>query len=227
MFVAAAVCPHPPVLVPELAGGAAHELATVRDACDRAVAGLADAGAEEIVVVGAGEHTRTYGAGAGGSLAGFGVDLMVGSPPAVLPLSLTLGRWLAERAGVEPSRYVAVPPDTSPAECLARGVTLASEPARLGILVMGDGSARRTEHAPGPHDPRAVPFDRSVATALAKADTAALAELGPGVATELMAAGRPAWQVLAGAARGAVWHGELLAHEAPYGVGYFVALWRG
>lgn len=199
----------------------------MRDACDRALAGLVDAGTDEIVVVGSGERDRTYGATAGGSLAGFGVDLTVGPPPAVLPLSLTLGRWLAERAGVAPSRYVAVSPETRPEECRARGATLASGTARVGILAMGDGSARRREHAPGSHDPRAVPFDRSVATALAKADTAALAELDPGTATELMAAGRPAWQVLAGAAHGGVPHGELLAHEAPYGVGYFVALWRG
>ncbi len=54
-----------------------------------------------------------------------------------------------------------------------------------------------------------------------------------------MAAGRAPWQVLAGAAEAAdaaqsghsgagerPWHGELLSYGAPYGVGYFVALWR-
>jgi hypothetical protein len=47
-----------------------------------------------------------------------------------------------------------------------------------------------------------------------------------------MAAGRAPWQVLAGAAeQGASeygerpWRGELLSYCAPYGVGYFAALW--
>ncbi|MBB4930268.1 hypothetical protein F4561_001088 [Lipingzhangella halophila] len=226
MFVAAAVCPHPPLLVPELAGGAAHELDGLRHACDRAVAGLLAAGADHLVVVGTGQWEWTYGAEAGGGLAGFGVDIPVGPPPAALPLPLTLGRWLAERAGAVPAGYVAVPPEAGPHECLVRGADMASGPERLGVLAMGDGSARRTEHAPGYYDPRAVSFDHSVATALAKADTAALAALDAGTATELMAAGRPVWQVLAGAARNTAPHGELLAHEAPYGVGYFVALWR-
>ncbi|WP_046472302.1 class III extradiol ring-cleavage dioxygenase family protein [Allosalinactinospora lopnorensis] len=226
MLIAAAVCPHPPLLVPELAQGAAPELETLRAACDRAVTGLLGSGADELVVVGAGGGDRTYGAGTGGSLAGYGVDVGVGPPPAVLPLSLTMGRWLAERGGAVPSCYVEVAAGAPPEECLARGAELAAAASRIGILAMGDGSARRTECSPSYVDERAAPFDHSVAAALAKADTAALAALDPLVAAELMVAGRAAWQALAGAAEGAGLHGELLAHEAPYGVGYFAALWR-
>ncbi|MGH3381207.1 MAG: rRNA adenine N-6-methyltransferase family protein, partial [Actinoallomurus sp.] len=50
-------------------------------------------------------------------------------------------------------------------------------------------------------------------------------ELDPALAAELRAAGRPPWQVLAGAARDGRYAGEILADEAPYGVGYLVASW--
>jgi hypothetical protein len=91
--------------------------------------------------------------------------------------------------------------------------------------VMGDGSACRTERAPGYLDERAVGFDAEVARALAEADTGALSRLDPVLAAELLAAGRAPWQVLAGAARGGRFTGALLADEAPYGVGYLVATW--
>ncbi|KWX08082.1 hypothetical protein TR74_16585 [Carbonactinospora thermoautotrophica] len=68
-------------------------------------------------------------------------------------------------------------------------------------------------------------FDDTVARALAEADAGALERLDAALAEELMAAGRAAWQVLAGAARDAGLRGDLLAYHAPYGVAYFVAAW--
>ncbi|WFE97006.1 class III extradiol dioxygenase subunit B-like domain-containing protein [Micromonospora sp. WMMD987] len=56
-LVAAAVCPHPPLIVPELAGTAAPELADLRAACAVAVTALYAAGARTVVLVGSGEHT--------------------------------------------------------------------------------------------------------------------------------------------------------------------------
>jgi hypothetical protein len=97
------------------------------------------------------------------------------------------------------------------------------------LLVLGDGSACRGVKAPGYDDPRAEPFDKTVAEALATADAGALLGLDPGLAGELRVAGRAPWQVLAGAARahpGArPWTGDLLYEAAPYGVAYFVASW--
>ncbi|MFC3995451.1 hypothetical protein ACFOVU_05975 [Nocardiopsis sediminis] len=226
MLIAAAVCPHPPLLVPEVARGAAGDLDGLRAACDRAVAGLAEAGPDVLVVVGGGAADHTHGPGAGGDLRPYGVPLPVGPPPAVLPLSLTIGRWLAERGGLAPARLVEVAADARPETCLVRGAGLAALAPRVALLAMGDGSARRTTASPGRFDARAVAFDSSVAAALADADTAALAALDPRLAGDLMAGGRAAWQTLAGAADGAGFTGELLAHEAPYGVGYFAALWR-
>src|SRR5690606_23884604 len=52
MLVAAAVCPCPPLLVPEVAAGAAAELDTARAACRDALGVLAAARPDLLVVVG-------------------------------------------------------------------------------------------------------------------------------------------------------------------------------
>jgi aromatic ring-opening dioxygenase LigB subunit len=113
----------------------------------------------------------------------------------------------------------------APGECAAAGQAVAGSAGRVALLVMGDGSARRTVKAPGYLDERAEPFDRAVSTALSEADPRALAALDPGLAQALQVAGRAPWQVLAGAARKAGLTGELLYGAAPYGVGYYVATW--
>jgi aromatic ring-opening dioxygenase LigB subunit len=95
----------------------------------------------------------------------------------------------------------------------------------VALLVMGDGSARRSEHSPVHLHPRAEIFDSTVAAALDLADATTLAALDPELALELQAAGRAPWQVLAGATASADLTGNLLYHAAPYGVGYFVASW--
>ncbi|GAA0967686.1 class III extradiol dioxygenase subunit B-like domain-containing protein [Actinocorallia libanotica] len=221
MLIGAAVCPHPPLLVPELAGEAADELAGLREACHRAIAPLLEA--ERLVVVGGGSATRAHGPSAAGTFRPYGLDLRVGPGEPVLPLSLTVGRWLLGEAPV--ARFQEVAFDAAPADCLALGRELARED--VALLVMGDGSACRDEKAPGYLDERAGPYDHEVARALEQADAAALGRLDPALSRELMAAGRAAWQVLAGAAAGGEGRlrGELLAAEAPYGVGYFVAAW--
>lgn len=229
MLVAAAVCPHPPVLVPELAAGAAGELDTLRAACDGAVASLLAAGPELVVIVGDAPAVGPYPADAWGSLAGYGVDVRVGDGPGPpsLPLSLTLGRWLLDRrSAAAPSALgFGVSADAEPDRCAQLGAALAGRAPRVGLLVMGDGSARRSLKGPGYLDERAEPFDASVARALGSADAAALLALDPGLAGDLLAAGRAPWQVLAGAAGDAPWRGDVTYEHAPYGVAYFVATW--
>ncbi|AZS84722.1 class III extradiol dioxygenase subunit B-like domain-containing protein [Streptomyces griseoviridis] len=79
MLVAAAVCPCPPLLVPEVAAGAAPELDAARAACADALGVLAAARPDLLVVVGpAGADTRgRHPQGTPGSFRGFGVDLDV------------------------------------------------------------------------------------------------------------------------------------------------------
>jgi hypothetical protein len=55
------------------------------------------------------------------------------------------------------------------------------------VLVVGNGSAKRTEKAPGHLDERAAPFDRALAAALMRPDPVTLAGLDPVLARELWA----------------------------------------
>ncbi|MGW1203608.1 class III extradiol dioxygenase subunit B-like domain-containing protein [Streptomyces cyaneofuscatus] len=233
MLVAAAVCPCPPLLVPEVAAGAAPELDPARAACLDAVGVLAASRPDLLVVVGPGDG-RAYPAGGHGSFRGFGValDVTLGAPgPAAqgpaLADSLAVGAWLLDRArwAGAPVEGLAVDGRSPAVECARAGQELAARAGRVALLVMGDGSACRTLKAPGYLDERAEAFDARATEALASADLAALDALDETLAYELKAAGRAPWQLLSGAARGAGLGGRLLYEDAPYGVGYTVAAW--
>ncbi|SCG76639.1 class III extradiol dioxygenase subunit B-like domain-containing protein [Micromonospora humi] len=235
-LVAAAVCPHPPLLVPEVAGAAAPELDDLRAAADAAVARLLAAEPEALLLLGAGPETARFDATDHGSLRPFGLRRDVRlwkvnrAGGDVLPLSLTIGAWLVNRSGTALPRLArAVATDASPAECAALGAEVAADlDRRTALLVLGDGSACRGVTAPGYDDPRASAYDEGVATALAGADVEALLGLDPVLSAELRAAGRAPWQVLAGAVRaaGGDWRGDVGYHRAPYGVAYLVANWE-
>ncbi|MFF5531864.1 class III extradiol dioxygenase subunit B-like domain-containing protein [Streptomyces cinerochromogenes] len=236
MLVAAAVCPCPPLLVPEVAAGAAPELDAARAACTDALGVLAAARPDLLVAVGTAGQSGLgrYPQGAPGAFRGFGLDLdvhlgPVGSPvpERELPTSLAVAAWLLERTGWAdaPIEGLAVPDTLEPEGCAETGRELAGRAGRVALLVMGDGSACRTLKAPGYLDERAAPFDAEVARALGAADVSALRALDPGLARELKAAGRAPWQILAGAAERTDLTGSLLYEDAPYGVGYMVATW--
>jgi hypothetical protein len=236
---AIAFCPTPPLLVPEVAAGAAGELDPLRAACRDAVGRLLGSGPDEVVVIATGPVTRQFPPGTTGTLAPYGVAVtaaLPGGPPQPrparnagpygvpdprLPLGITLGAWLLADAQVPCSAW-SIGPETDPAEL---GAGLDRTDRRRALLVMGDGSARRSERAPGYVDPRAPAFDASVAAALATGDAAALRGLDPALAAELLAAGAPAWRVTGHAATGP-YEAALLHDAAPYGVGYLVATWR-
>lgn len=215
-LVAAAVCPHPPLLVPELASGAGPELDDLRRDCRSAVAELAAARPELLVVVGVdgAPHAMSFGP--------WGVAVPV-DVPEPLPLSLLVGAWLT-RGHVR--SFAAVAPDLDSEDCAALGRELADTAGRVSLLVMGDGSARHSEKAPGYVDPRAAPYDEKIARAFAAADTATLLGLDPAEADDLLVAGRSPWQVLAGAATGAGLGAGRTSFTAPYGVGYHLVTWR-
>ncbi|MFC1419886.1 class III extradiol dioxygenase subunit B-like domain-containing protein [Streptacidiphilus cavernicola] len=234
MLVAAAVCPCPPLLVPELASGAAPELDGLREACDTALRAVLAAAPDLLWVVGPGAEHGAFEDGGTGSFAPYGVDLAVtlglGDPAEPLPGSLCVGAWLLDRAGwAGPAKGLAVPDYLEPELCAANGVRLAGSADRVGLLVLGEGSARRGLKAPGYLDERAEGFDAVAARGLAGADSGGeLAGLDDELAFELMASGRAPWQVLAGAAADPATgplDARLHYQDAPYGVGYFVADW--
>jgi hypothetical protein len=177
-----------------------------------------------VVVAGAGvpEGVR-FGAGDAGDLRGFGVDLELPFAGRVrpgghrVPLPHLLGAWLLDQAGYAGLRLGAGPEDLPE---LVRAL-----PAAVGVLAMGDGSARRSVKAPGHLDPAAEPFDDAVATALGRGDAGALAALDDAEGRRLLAAGVPVWRAVGAALADRAVVGRLHAATAPYGVGYLVADW--
>ncbi|MGW3105696.1 class III extradiol dioxygenase subunit B-like domain-containing protein [Streptomyces sp. NPDC001100] len=236
MLVAAAVCPCPPLLVPDVAAGAASELDAARAACTDALGVLAAARPDRLVVVGPAEQSGRgpYPEGTRGSFRGFGValDVQLGRDAAAvsertLPPSLAVAAWLLERTGWSdaPIEGLGVGEPLEAERCIQTGRDVVAQAERVALLVMGDASACRTLKAPGYLDERAAPFDAEVARALGAADVPALKALDAELAYELKASGRAPWQVLAGAAEGVGLGGALLYEGAPYGVGYVVATW--
>ena len=88
-----------------------------------------------------------------------------------------------------------------------------------GLLVVANGSAMRTEKAPGHLDERAEAFDAALGRALAEGDAEALASLDQALAVELWA---DTVEVPRLAGLGPA---EVLHDAAPYGVQYWVMRW--
>jgi len=219
---AVAFCPHPPLLVPEVAQGAAAELDELRAACRTAIARVAGLG-RELLVIGSGDRWQQHGPSARGSLAGYGVSMEIplGSDepgPVELPLSLTIGAWLLR--------------ETLGPDCGARGLAVGEQgagaapavAASTALLVMGDGSARRSASAPGYLDERAAGFDAQLVRALHSGAGEAL-DVDVPLGDELLAAAPRAWSAARPVLDDALYRSELLYDAAPYGVGYFVATW--
>ncbi len=219
--------PQAPLLVPQLTGGESPELAELRTACRVALTRIAAPG-RQLVVVGSGPEDRRYEAAARGSLAGYGVpvEVSLGSDqpgPLELPLSLTVGAWVVRDA---------LGPETG-----AIGYSVATDRPNLwqrpdtALVVVADGSARRAETAPGYLDERSGEFDAWIAEALRRGQGNMLHPPGGEVdddlalARQLMAAGGATWDAIAATTEAADWDAELLYDAAPFGVGYFVAVW--
>ena len=221
------------MMLPEVAQRSTHQLDRLRTACTAAVTAMLESAPDVVICVGDGPHLSRYEESAGGTLREYGVDVRAGGGTVALPLALTIGAWLLDRVAWRgPRRYFAIPQETTPEECVEMGQRIAAADLRVGVLAMGDGSAKRSTTAPGYLDDRAGPFDADVARALAAPDLTWLAEgIPPLACAELWVAGRTAWQFLAGAAQSAQTvpdaHVEARMHydAAPHGVGYLVADW--
>jgi hypothetical protein len=234
MLIAAAVCPHPPLLIPAatgVSGPGDRELQRLRTACHEAVARLSAAAPDLVVVVGGAERTGDYPPQTPGSLRRYGVPWGEDRAP-VLPLSLTIGRWLLTQgadvsgADVSGAAWWGIAADAPPAECLELGEKIAMLAPRVAMLAMGDGPGRRARGAPGARDPAADRYDEAVMAAMAAPSPGALAALDPAADADLFIAGRAAWQVLAGAVGQDEFTATLAYAAAPFEVSYVVASWR-
>jgi len=255
MITAAALCPSPPLLAREVTGRD-PVIPELRQACAEALRRLVRCEPDVIAVVGPAPVTARWPADRRLELSAFAPRAapadMPGAPGAphaaggpgpdqrrppgghpALPLSLGLGTRLLDQAGYAGARALeAVGYDEPTAGCAALGEQIAARGGRVGLLVMADGSARRGPRAPGYLDERAAAFDAAVEDAVRDGDLDALLDIDPVLARELLVAGRPAWQVLAGAARGQLPAGaareqlptaEILYSGDPFGVAYLVA----
>jgi len=222
--VTVAFCPQSPLLLPSVAGAPGYALSVLRAAVSGAVQTVLDTEPEVVLVVGDGADGVRFGPGDAGDLRGFGIDLEVPFAGRVrpggrrVPLPHLVGAWLLDRAGHAGSRLGVGPGDLAEA--------LTDVPGPVGVLAIGDGSARRTEKAPGALDPAAGPFDAAVAAALAAGDPAGLGALDPVAGERLLAAGVPVWRAVGAALHGREVTAELRHDEAPFGVGYLVATWQ-
>lgn len=226
MLTAIALTPSAPVLVPELAGAAAVEVDGFRQAAISAASELPD----QWMAVGVGTTEQVI-TGARGSFAGYGADVPVSlcpeqdGPVIEMPLCALFAGWLRGQANPDARVSVRVhPADLDAVSALARGRTLRelldAESEPIGILVVADGLNTVTPAAPGGYDPAAEVSQNVLDDALARGDVSALSRLPDSVV------GRVAFQVLAGLTGSGPSSARELVRGAPYGVGYFVGVWR-
>ncbi|MCV7364007.1 class III extradiol ring-cleavage dioxygenase family protein [Mycolicibacterium neworleansense] len=226
MLSAIAIVPATPVLVPELVGAAAAEVAGLREAVITAAGSLPP----RWLAVGVGPRDEVYGPDCAGTFAGYGVDVPVALGPAgvgepvELPLCVLVTGWIRGQAAPGATVEVhACAASHAAADALGYGRTLRARvdesPDPVGVLVVADGLHTLTAAAPGGYLPESVSAQQDLDDALATGDLAALVELPESVL------GRAAYQVLAGLAAPAPASARELYRGAPYGVGYFVGEW--
>ena len=141
-----------------------------------------------------------------------------------LPLSLTVGAWLVREALGPRSgaRAFSVGPDFASSRAAAELLQVAHD-GDIALVVMGDGSARRSPTAPGYVDERAVPFDDALGAALRATDLDTLASIDHALGRELWATTEPIGrlaELLQPGARASVDY-----DDDPFGVQYWVVRW--
>jgi hypothetical protein len=220
----AVLCPHPPLLARAL-GGQQDPVVELREACGRAVSQLVDARPELIVVVGPARESGPRD-GLTFDVRRFGTTQPRPATADSLPLSLGIGRTLLDDCGwAGPTTLVGVGWDAPDEELVEVAERVAGASGATGVLMLGDGSACRSEKAPGYLDPRAFGYDDVVAAALGDGDAATLRDLDGALGRELMVGGRSVFRLLGRIAGERPVTATLDYRDDPFGISYFVARW--
>jgi hypothetical protein len=95
-----------------------------------------------------------------------------------------------------------------------------------GVLVVANGSATRSENAPGHLDGRGAVLDDAIDAALRKGDSAALGGLDAALAEAVWCHDAPTLRALAGVVGDAPVSAEVTYADDPFGVQYWVAVWQ-
>lgn len=221
VIAAAVLCPHPPLLFREL-GGRTDGAGDLRAACHDVLREALGLDPELVVVVGGAEEADVWQGEP--DIRSFGTTAGRSRHPR-LPLSVGVGRRLLDECGWDgPTELVTLPWGASDEAVDALAGVLGASQARTVVLLLGDGSTRRGDKAPGFLDERSFPFDAATAAALGAGDAETLRALDVGLAEELMVLGRTAFRVLG--ALGRPQSARLAYDDDPFGVAYHVALWR-
>ncbi|HET7688945.1 MAG TPA: hypothetical protein VFK41_01090 [Nocardioidaceae bacterium] len=219
-MIAAVLCPHPPLLFRELTGRQ-DVAAELRAACHDVLSEALATAPTRVVVVGAADEAREWTGEP--AVRRFGTNEERRETDE-LPLSLGVGRRLLDEAGWSgETELVSLTWDAGDEVVDALGALL-RQSTNTVALVLGEGSTRRGDKAPGFLDERSFPFDSATAAALESGDATALRGLDVVLADELMVLGRTAFRVLG--ALGRPLSARLAYDHDPFGVAYHVALWR-
>lgn len=131
--------------------------------------------------------------------------------------------WLLEDG---PAAVLAASPGARRVADLLGSPAVAEPDDTSGLLVVANGSATRTEKAPGHFDERAAAFDAAIGKALADGDPANLAAIDLDLADALWALpDADVLRTLGGRVR-RVSSVQVDYDDAPYGVQYWVVRWE-
>ena len=155
-MAAIALTPSAPVLVPELAGTAAAEVAQFHAAALAAASTLPS----RWIAIGVGRSDEIFEPTTRGTFAGYGVDVPVllspDAPPMItdLPLCALIAGWLRGQANASARiqvRVYAADHDADAALDRGRALRAAIDEAadEIGVLVVADGATTLTQGAPG------------------------------------------------------------------------------
>jgi hypothetical protein len=182
--------PSAPLLIPDVAGGAANADELLRAACSRVVADLTQPPTRHVIVLAPAlirSAIRQWPGTATWTFDGFGVARHLAPTDVALPWPLGIGAWLLDEAHWDGARrYVEVGEIDEDIPDRPAPLSLAAEPT--AVVAIGDGSARRSEKAPGHFDSRAQDFDDTVAAALSAGDSRALVGLDGTLAVRVVIA---------------------------------------
>jgi hypothetical protein len=199
----AALVPAAPVLLPAVTGPDAADLTPVRRAVHSAVEAVASTPLD-VVVVAAREEP--------GHLAGFGAPgLAVRAAPG---WAHELGHVLVSSVWEGSISFVEV--GESGTASLPQGL-------RVGLVIMGDGSATRGPRAPGGDDARGEAVDAELAAALVERRPPVV---DPTTVDAVKVRGLPAFALAVRVAHENDLEWDVLHASAPTGVGYVVGLTR-
>jgi len=224
-LVGIALVPAAPVLVAELSGRL-RPASAPREAARSVIEQLISCAPDVIVVVAEGDHTEMYDNSAAMHLHRLGGmhrdDYAPGAR--ILPIPLAIGAALLRDVGwLGPTHYQLLDASTSAVEAAKAGRELADVEPRVGLLLLGNGSACTTPKAPGSFHPQAEAFNAKLVRVIEAGDLETIREWTPGSFVDQLSDVRVPLQVMAGAVDGKSWPWSISFAEDVQGVFYVCA----